>query len=254
MLPVLFVGHGSPMIALEESERTNNFKLIGKEIVEKHKPEGILVISAHWFRTENRVQSSAKPKQVFDMSGFPRELYQVKYEPEGNRALTDDIINILTDKVEIDDSWGIDHGTWSVLVHMFPEADIPVVQLNVNMLADYNEMYELGQKLSELRNKYLIIGSGNIVHNLWKVDWNDKEGSDQTVRFDSYVKELIQNNNYDDVININTHLDYKYAVPTKDHFSPLIYVLGAAKNSKAEVFNEGYDLGSISMTSYIFGR
>lgn len=254
MLPVLFVGHGSPMIALEESERTENFKQIGKEIIDKHKPEGILSISAHWFRTENRVQSSSKPEQVYDMSGFPKELYQVKYEPEGNRALTDKVIDILGDKVLIDDSWGIDHGTWSVLVHMFPKVDIPVVQLNVNMIADFPEMYDLGQQLSELRNKYLIIGSGNIVHNLWKVDWNNKYGSDSTVRFDSYIKSLILNNNYDEIFSIENHPDYKYAVPTKDHFSPLLYTLGAAKDSKAEVFNEGYNLGSISMTSYIFGR
>lgn len=255
-LPVIFVGHGSPMIAIESNERTKTFKEIGEIITQKYsKPKAILSISAHWYTKGNRTQSEMNPKQIYDMYGFPKELYDVKYEPSGNEELTKRIEELLKDEVVIDDTWGIDHGSWSVYVHMFPKCDIPIVQLSVDGYGTEEDAFKVGEKLKVLRDEgFLIIGSGNIVHNLMMADWENKGGTKMSDAFDLYIKEAILNKEYEKVINHREHEFSKYAVPRLDHYLPLLYVLGASDNDDARVFNEGRELGSISNTSYIFGE
>lgn len=160
-MPAVFVGHGSPMIALDHNELTETYRRLGERILaEFGKPKAILMISAHWYTRGTLVQSAAKPRQVYDMYGFPKELYELKYEPAGCADLTRAVTDLLGEGVEVDDSWGIDHGTWSILVHIFPQADIPVVQLSINGLIDARQSYELGQKLASLREKgYLIMAA-----------------------------------------------------------------------------------------------
>lgn len=251
-MPVLFVGHGSPMIALEENRITENFKLSGDYIKENYgQPKAILAISAHWYTNGYFTQDEENPKQIYDMYGFPKELYEVKYEVKGCKDLTERVLSI--EDVEINNQWGIDHGTWTVLKHMFPSADIGIVQLSVNLDASIEEIYEMGKKLEFLRDEgYLIIGSGNIVHNLAAIQWDNGNGTKEADEFDEFIKDAILNKEYDKVINYKEHKYSSYAVPTMDHFLPLIYVLGAANNSNVKVFNNLRNLGSISMTSYIF--
>ncbi len=230
-LPVIFAGHGSPMIALEDNELTKEFQKIGERVVsEFEKPKAILSFSAHWFTRGTYVQSDPEPRQVYDMYGFPKELYEVQYHPKGCQELTDDILALLPD-TSINDDWGIDHGTWTVLVHMFPGAPIPVVQLSIDGIEGPQSAYDIGKALAPLREKgYLLLGSGNIVHNLRRLEWDNPNGSPQADRFDA-----------------------AYAAPTADHFLPLLYTLGAAQGEKPEIFNNVRNTGSLSMTGYLFG-
>lgn len=172
-LPVIFAGHGSPIIALEDNELTKEFQKIGERVVsEFEKPKAILSFSAHWFTRGTYVQSDPEPRQVYDMYGFPKELYEVQYHPKGCQELTDDILALLPD-ISINDDWGIDHGTWTVLVHMFPGAPIPVVQLSIDGIEGPQSAYDIGKALAPLREKgYLLLGSGNIVHNLRRLEWD----------------------------------------------------------------------------------
>lgn len=253
-MPVVFAGHGSPMIAVESNERTKTFRKIGTEIIDKYgKPKAILSISAHWYTKGNRTQSEEHPKQIYDMYGFPKELYDVKYEPNGCKELTERLEEILKDGVTIDDTWGIDHGSWSVFVHMFPECDIPIVQLSVDGYSKEEDAFNIGEKIMSIRDEgFLIVGSGNVVHNLMYADWENSGGTKMSDEFDLYIKNAILNKDYKKVINHREHEYSKYAVPRLDHYLPLVYVVGAAGDSSARVFNEGRELGSISNTSYIF--
>ena len=254
-MPVIFVGHGDPMIALKINEMTETLKKIGKNIIEKHgEPKAILCISAHWYTKDTFIQSTEIPNQVYDMFGFPNELYEVKYPVKGSKELTKDVEKILGNEVKINDDWGIDHGTWTVLVHMFPEAKIPVVQLSVNANLSTNKAYKLGEKLAKLREKgYLIVGSGNIVHNLRKIEWDNPKGTQEADKFDRYISENISKREDEKVIKYEEHEYSNYAVPTPDHFMPILYILGASQGEKPYIFNEMRELGSLSMTSYIFG-
>ena len=254
-MPVIFVGHGDPMIALKINEMTETLKKIGKNIIEKHgEPKAILCISAHWYTKDTFIQSTEIPNQVYDIFGFPNELYEVKYPVKGSKELTKDVEKILGNEVKINDDWGIDHGTWTVLVHMFPEAKIPVVQLSVNANLSANKAYKLGEKLAKLREKgYLIVGSGNIVHNLRKIEWDNPKGTQEADKFDRYILENISKREDEKVIKYEEHEYSNYAVPTPDHFMPILYILGASQGEKPYIFNEMRELGSLSMTSYIFG-
>ena len=236
-MPAVFVGHGSPMIALDHNELTDTYNRLGKRILEKFgQPKAILMISAHWYTHGTLVQSAAKPRQVYDMYGFPPELYELKYEPTGCADLTRDVTDLLGADVEIDDSWGIDHGAWSILVHILPEADIPVVQLSV------------------LREKgYLIMGSGNVVHNLRRVEWENEHGNPAADRFDDAIKAAIEQRDDKAVIDYHRYPDADYAVPTPDHFLPLLYILGASKGETPYIFNNVRNLGSMALTGYAFG-
>ena len=254
-MPVIFVGHGDPMIALKINEMTETLKKIGKDIIEKHgEPKAILCISAHWYTKDTFIQSTEIPNQVYDMFGFPNELYEVKYPVKGSKELTKDVEKILGNEVKINDDWGIDHGTWTVFIHMFPEAKIPVVQLSVDANLSANKAYKLGEKLAKLREKgYLIVGSGNIVHNLRKIEWDNPKGTQEADKFDRYILENISKREDEKVIKYEEHEYSNYAVPTSDHFMPILYILGASQGEKPYIFNEMRELGSLSMTSYAFG-
>lgn len=254
-MPVIFVGHGDLMLALKRNEMTEALKNIGKDIIKNHgEPKAILCISAHWYTKDTFIQSAEVPTQVYDMFGFPKELYEVKYSVKGSKDLTTEVEKILGNEVKINDDWGIDHGTWTVFFHMFSEARIPVVQLSVNAYLNTEKAYKLGEKLAKLREKgYLIVGSGNIVHNLRKIEWDNPKGSQEADLFDSYILNSIIKREDEKVIKYEKHEYSNYAVPTPDHFMPLLYILGASQGEKPYVFNEMRELGSLSMTSYIFG-
>ena len=253
--PVIFSGHGSPMIALEDNAITAGMEAVGKNVITKYgKPKAILAISAHWYTRGTCIQSAEQPKQIYDMYGFPDELYQVKYPVTGNKELTDRVRKALGDLVTVDDSWGIDHGTWTVLVHMFPKADIPVVQLSVDGTLTEKQCYEVGQKLAALRDEgYLIFGSGNVVHNLRRVEWDNPDGTKMTHAFNDYIIDAVKAGEKDKVINYANGPESSYAVPTPDHYLPLIYCLGAADGDKVQVFNNVCNLGSMAMTGFIWG-
>ena len=253
-MPTLFIGHGSPIMALERTDTTNTFKTIGENIINKYgKPKAILAISAHWYSDGTYIQSTDNPKQIYDMYGFPQELYKVVYPAKGDRNLTEKVQQLLGNSVSINDTWGIDHGMWTVLVHMFPKASIPVVQLSINKHLSPNEVYQLGTKLQSLRDEgYLIMGSGNIVHNLRSLEWDNPSGTTATIEFDQFISKAVLANDVDTVINYTVHPHASYAVPTPDHYLPLIYIMGASEGAKPTVFNQTYNSGSLSMTGFIF--
>jgi len=250
--PVIFVGHGSPMNAIEDNIYTRGWQEIAKKI---SRPEAILVISAHWFTDKNVVNNLDSPRQIYDMYGFPAELYQLKYRPVGSPRLAEQIISLTQGKVQVDNSWGIDHGTWSVLTKMFPQADIPVLQLSVNGDISSYEAFSIGKDLSSLRDKnILIIGSGNIVHNLRLMDPGHLDDPFIWAQaFDDEIEKAILKRNFDKVTAYHSLSGSHLAVPYLDHFYPLLYILGlVTPKDKIEVFNKGYTFGSLSMTSYLF--
>ena len=254
-MPVVFSGHGSPMIAVEHNEITAGMSAVGEKILKEYgKPKAILSISAHWYTRGTFTQSAEEPKQIYDMYGFPQKLYDVKYPVKGYHDLTDRATEILGSSVSVDDSWGIDHGTWTVLVHMFPRADIPVVQLSVDGTLSAEECFELGKKLSVLRQEgYLIFGSGNVVHNLRRVEWDNPDGTRMTHAFNDYIINAVKNGENDKVIHYTSGPDAAYAVPTPEHYLPIVYCLGAANGDTAAVFNNVCNLGSMAMTGFIWG-
>ena len=247
MMPVLFVGHGSPMNAVEDNELPRKWREISASMPI---PKCILCVSAHWMAGDTFTSDAEEPQQIYDMYGFPKELYDLKYEPPGSRFYAGKIQKQLG--IDINNDWGIDHGTWSVLTHMYPEADIPVVQVSLDMTKPYAEHYAIGQKLRQLREEgVLIIGSGNVVHNLRLIDWRREGGFAWAYEFDHYIRDCILRNDHKGVMD---H-PLSPAVPTTDHFLPLLYVLGASNIiDKVEVFNQVCQLGSLSMTGYLFYR
>jgi len=257
-LPVLFVGHGSPMNAIEENEFVTGWRDIGKTIP---KPNAILCISAHWETRGTFVTAMEKPKTIHDFGGFPAELYEVQYPAPGDPELAKETKTIVKiTQVGLDDKWGLDHGCWSVVKHLYPAADIPVIQLSLNYFQSPQYHYDLGRELSLLRKKgILIIGSGNIVHNLSLVAWDKMEepgfGYDWAIEANEKVKKFILSNDHKSLI------DYKkqgralsLAVPTADHFLPLLYSLALKEeNEKIEIFNDKAVAGSLTMTSIKIG-
>ena len=254
-MPAAFIGHGNPMNALETNRYTQAWRAFGRSVP---KPRAILVISAHWYINATAVTAMPRPRTIHDFFGFPQQLFDVSYPAPGLPALAEEISDIVKPTwVGADvDSWGIDHGTWSVLVHAFPDADIPVTQLSINADKGFDYHLELGAKLAPLRDSgVLILGSGNVVHNLGGVsrDMPDS-GFDWAQRFDSDAKETM----LDDPLNaarLDGHRDFREAVPTPDHFLPLLYLAGLAGASKegADVLVDGYAYGSLSMTAYTLG-
>ena len=251
-MPVIFVGHGSPMNAIEDNAFTKTWEALGKRLP---RPKAILAVSAHWY-TEGTLTSDAEnPRTIYDMYGFPRALYELKYPVKGDADLTEAVKVILGDTVSIDNGWGIDHGTWSVLCKMYPEADIPVVQLSVHARAAAQVHYDIGKRLATLRDEgYLILGSGNIVHNLALISWDMPGGFPWAQAFDDYVKSAIVEGRHDDVIHYERAGDSaKKAFYTPDHYFPLLYALGASDaGDQVEVFNDVCLMGSMSMTGYLF--
>ncbi len=251
-MPAAFLGHGSPMNALENNRYTDAWREFGASVP---RPRGILVISAHWYVNLSAATAMDTPKTIHDFYGFPDRLYSVQYTAPGDSGLAEEVVEIAKPTwVGLDhDSWGLDHGTWSVLVHAFPDADIPVVQLSINAQETFEYHIELGAQLALLRQQgVLIIGSGNVVHNLGRVDWNQPDGGfDWAHRFDDAVRSHMTSSPQD-LLALRGHSDFGIAVPTPDHFIPLLYIAGLARagDSTAEVLVDGYTYGSLSMTSY----
>lgn len=247
---VVFIGHGSPMNAIENNEFSESWKFLSRKI---KKPKIILAISAHWYTDGQFVRTAESNEQIYDMYGFPRELYEIKYEPKNDVDFAKRIISELD--VKEDNSWGIDHGIWSILCKTYPSADIPVVMLSVDKNKSPREQYEFGKELKKLLNDdIVVVASGNIVHNLQLIDYNKQDGFNWANKFDNFIKENIINKNIEAIVNFNNNIfDYRNSVPTPEHFYPLLIALGCAQEYKqVEIFNEGCSLGSISMTSYIF--
>jgi 4,5-DOPA dioxygenase extradiol len=251
-MPVLFIGHGSPMNAVEENEFTGNWVELGTKLP---RPKAILAVSAHWYTAGTRICDAQYPTQIYDMYGFPKELYELKYPVKGSPELAHVTQELVDKEVQIDNSWGIDHGTWSVLCRMFPEADIPVYQLSIDKNADAATHYRIGQELSDLREQgVLILGSGNVVHNLSRISWELEGGFPWAEEFDAYIKKAILEQNYDAVVQYEkAGKSSEIAFYTPEHFYPLLYILGAAEaDDKVRVLNDACVLGSLSMTSYLF--
>ncbi|MCH3908441.1 MAG: 4,5-DOPA dioxygenase extradiol [Sphaerochaeta sp.] len=250
-MPVLFVGHGSPMNAMEDNQFSAGWTEISKKIPT---PKAILCISAHWFTHGLRVNNSPKPKQIYDMYGFPEELYQITWPAPGDPELAGRVAKMTGAKV--DDSWGCDHGAWSVLRRMYPKADIPFFQLSVNRDAPPEKHFALGRTLASLRDEgVLIVGSGDVVHNLSLVDWDNPGGFPWAEEFDGYVHDAILRGDYQAVVDYRKAGECaEYAFFTPDHFLPILPVLGAAQpGEKVTVFNRQCVMGALSMTSYLIG-
>ena len=255
VMPAAFFGHGNPMNALEKNRYTEAWRAFGQAVP---RPRAILVISAHWYVHATAVTAMPRPRTIHDFYGFPPELFDVRYEPPGLPQLYEEVADIVHPTwVGADlDSWGIDHGTWSVLMHAFPDADIPVVQLSINALKSHDYHLQLGAALAPLREDgVLVIGSGNVVHNLGGVSRALPDaGFDWAQRFDEEAKDLMLTDPTE-VAQLDRHRDFDLAVPTPDHFLPLLYVAGMAGATSApvDVLVDGYAYGSLSMTAYTVG-
>ena len=256
VMPAAFFGHGNPMNALEVNRYTTAWKAFGDAVP---RPRAILVVSAHWYINATAVTAMPKPRTIHDFYGFPRALSQVQYPAPGlpeMAAEVSDVVHPTWVGADID-SWGIDHGTWSVLVHAFPDASIPVVQLSINADKPLDYHLELGARLAPLRERgVLIVASGNVVHNLRGMDWAlTDDGYDWAQRFDEDAKTRMLTDPTE-FATLDAHRDFHDAVPTPDHFIPALYLAGlagAADEPDTEVLVDGYTYGSLSMTAYTLG-
>ena len=257
-MPVLFVGHGSPMNAITDNEFVHSWKNLGETLP---KPKAILCISAHWETNGTFVTAVPKPPTIHDFGGFPRELYEVQYPAPGSPELARETKSLVTKTgIGLDEKWGLDHGAWSVIRHIYPRADIPVIEMSI----DYNKSpqyhYDLAKELSALREKgVLIIGSGNLVHNLRMVAWdkvNEPEyGFDWAIAANNSFKHLIMCNNHKSLINYSSlGKEVQLAIPTPEHYLPLLYTLGLKKEDEpVSFFNDKAVIGSLTMTSVRIG-
>ena len=251
-MPAAFIGHGNPMNALADNRYTRAWQALGAAVP---KPRAILVISAHWFINATAVTAMPRPRTIHDFFGFPQPLFDVQYPAPGLPGLVEEISDTVHPTwIGADaDSWGIDHGTWSVLMHSFPDADVPVLQLSINAMKPLDYHLELGAALAPLRDQgVLIVGSGNVVHNLGGLDPDLPEaGFEWAQRFDEQVKETMADRPTETAA-LDAHRDFRHAVPTPDHYIPLLYLAGLAGAAKrgADVLVDGYVYGSMSMTAY----
>jgi 4,5-DOPA dioxygenase extradiol len=253
-MPVLFLGHGSPMNAIEENEFVTGFRSLAQTLP---KPNAVLCVSAHWFTKGTKVTAMQMPRTIHDFGGFPKELFAVQYPAKGSPELAKITEEILRPThVELDEKWGLDHGAWTVIKHVYPDADIPVIQLSIDYTKPPAYHFVLAQQLQSLRRKgVLIVGSGNIVHNLGLVDFahmhKDNYGFDWAIESREKINSWLLDGNFDPIINYDKQgAAIALAVPTPDHYLPLIYALGLKEKSETlSLFNDKLLAGSLSMTS-----
>ena len=252
LTPAGFFGHGSPMNTLDHNRYTDAWRAFGAAV---ERPRAVLVVSAHWYTNATAVTAMERPRTIHDFYGFPDELFAFDYPAPGAPDVAELVAEVVKPRwVGLDhDSWGLDHGTWSVLAHMFPDADVPVVQLSINALQPLPYHLDTGARLAPLRQQgVLVVASGNLVHNLRRVIWDDPTGGfDWAHRFDDAARELMVDAP-SDILKLLEHDDYEQAVPTPDHFIPLLYVaaLAAATDSTPDVLIDGYAYGSLSMACF----
>ena len=253
-MPAAFIGHGSPMNALDRNVYTEAWRELGATMP---KPTAILAISAHWYVNAIAVTAMPNPRTIYDFSGFPPELSRFSYPVAGSPELARRVTKLLDgrDVMSDESQWGIDHGTWSVLCHVFPDADIPVVQLSIDARLDPQEHVEIGKLLSPLRDEgVFIVGSGNVVHHLGRITWGREGfGEPWAVEFDNAVKELAEGTNPGRVIEVLERPDAHLSVPTPEHFLPIAYIAGLAEASGTSLrtFVAGCEMGSLSMRSFV---
>lgn len=257
-MPVLFLGHGSPMNAIEENEFVAGFRNAAKTIP---LPKAIVCISAHWYTKGTKVTAMEMPRTIHDFGGFPQALYDVQYSVKGNPALAKETAQILSPiPVDEDHQWGLDHGAWSVIKHLYPNADIPVIQMSIDYTKHPQYHFELAEKLSSLRDKgVLIVGSGNIIHNLGLVDWPNMNkvghGFDWAVEARTKINQWMMDGNFAPIVDYTKQgKAIQLAAPSPDHYLPLVYTLGLKSGKdKIELFNDKLLAGSLSMTSVRIG-
>ncbi len=253
-MPVLFLGHGSPMNAIEENQFVTGFRNLAKTLPQ---PNAILCISAHWFTNGTKVTAMQMPRTIHDFGGFPQALFEVQYPAKGSPELAQETKKILEPVlVDLDEHWGLDHGAWSVIKHLYPEANVPVIQLSIDYTKSGQYHFELAQKLQSLRRKgVLIIGSGNIVHNLRLVDFRnfdkDNYGYDWAIEARETINSYLLDDNFQPLIDFEKmNKATQLAIPTPEHYLPLLYTLGLKeKSEELSLFNDKLLAGSLSMTS-----
>ena len=253
-MPALFIGHGSPMNTLEENRFTKAWRDIGAALP---KPRALLVVSAHWYIGATAVTAMPRPRTIHDFYGFPKALFDFQYPAPGAPDVAEEVAEVVKPLwVGLDvDQWGFDHGTWSVLAHMYPQADVPVVQLSINAFKPLDYHVELGARLAPLRDRGIaVLASGNVVHNLRAIDRAQADsGFDWALRFDDAVHDVMTTEP-NRILTVTSHPDFGLAVPTPEHFVPLLYVAGLASQDRAaSALVRGYSHGSLSMTSYASG-
>jgi len=255
-MPILFIGHGNPMNAVQDTAWSRAWAALGQRLP---RPRAILSVSAHWYLPGTAATAMARPRTIHDFGGFPRELFEVRYPAAGDPALVRRLGELLAPTpVRADLAWGLDHGTWSVLRHMFPAADVPVVQLSIDETREPAFHYDLGQRLAPLRDEgVLLVGSGNVVHNLHAYAWgrHPVQPFDWAARFEARVRESIAQGDHRTLVDyVSLGADAELSIPTPEHYLPLLYVLGASGPGDAASFPaEGMDGGSISMLSIQLG-
>lgn len=257
-MPVLFLGHGSPMNAIEENEFVTGFRTIAKGLP---KPQAILCVSAHWETKGTFVTAMEKPRTIHDFGGFPQALFDVQYPAPGSPSLAADTKSIITKtQVGLDQKWGLDHGAWSVVKHLYPNADVPIIQMSIDYTQSPQYHYELSRELASLRRKgVLIVGSGNMVHNLGIMAWDklnaDSYGYDWAIEASTKMKSYIANGDHQSLINFKSQgKAFDLAIPTPEHYLPLLYTLALQeKNETVQLFNDKPVAGSLTMTSVKIG-
>jgi 4,5-DOPA dioxygenase extradiol len=255
VMPALFIGHGSPMNTLERNGFTEAWRAFGEHLP---RPRAVLAVSAHWFFGATAVTAMPRPRTIHDFYGFPQPLFDFDYPAPGDPLLAQEIVELVKPAwLGLDrDQWGLDHGTWSVLAHIYPEADIPVLQLSLNALRPFEYHFDLAVRLAALRERgVMVVASGNVVHNLRSLQWDQPDlAFPWAERFDDAVAEQLLRAPHD-ILRVTEHPDFALAVPTPDHFLPLLYLAGlaAAGGNEVEPLVRGYSMGSISMSCYGLG-
>jgi Uncharacterized conserved protein len=256
-MPVLFVGHGSPMIAIEENEFVSAFRRLGESM---ERPKAILCVSAHWETKGSQLTAMEKPQTIHDFGGFPKELFAAQYPAPGSPELAQEVRQMVTSsEVDLDYNWGLDHGTWSIVKHLYPEADVPIIQLSIDYTKDAQHHFDLAKELAALRHKgVLIVGSGNIVHNLRTLDWykiNSEFAYDWAEEANEKVKKFILSGDSQGLINYRKQGSaFEMSIPTPEHYIPLIYAMALKESTDdISIFNDKTIAGSLSMTSVKFG-